>query len=661
MANPIFTFQDKNTKNRYFFLWDTYWGLPKTIPMNLLTFLQYWGIRNKEKISALYSIYPRLAKLGSSLLNNSFDQFPNNLKKVCFDYLGVVDTPDEAEKYINDQLEQLFESDLNFFEFYTQYAKLVSEINRLPKRPINYYHSWSRTSEIFNLSAYNYQEILEAVLVQHGSDLDELNFDLDNVHSWLENNIFERFPEVMVDFFVQLAKSNLIAIDAIPHIVRNNQTMMKLFNQFGMEAYVPEDNVAYNVFDLDQPVYELVNDERFFRQFVNLLTFDGQELELMGFDLLEKPMSELSDMLRDFYYITNLQLVNLKDNHGNYLLPMKYTNNFQVKPNDQFLFLAPFGRQAYHVVHRFGAILDSSGYYDFYTVGNIGYMQYSQDLSWVRWSYDEETSTIDKQPVTVEDPYQEGILELTEQRFQQGLLKDNNANKQDEFELLELVFGKQDNQYSIYLSMLNRLNRDTIESEIIFHLNALLGKGIDISDSYTASFALYKSLLVSQRVMKFIPPSLNVFYLVDNLIEVTSKFVNNYHNDDFLDELNDGYFSDRSVISHLSLLLMQDRGHYSVIHQYHFKSNNSAFAFQKECEEFVQSNPLISESDLGAYAKRFLDYLLEKKYQQVYVFSQNLDKNTIVNLLGIELNQEGRFDIPERLVIDPNDDDDLPF
>ncbi len=661
MANPIFTFQDKSTKNRYFLLWDTYWGVPKTIPMNLLTFLQYWGIRNKEKISALYSIYPRLVKSGSSLLDSSFDQFTNNLKQIFFDYLELLDAPDEAEKTINGKLEQLFGSDLDFFEFYAQYNQQVSEITRLPKRPINYYHSWSRTSEIFNLTAYNYREILQAVITQHGLDLEELNFDLDDTCSWLENNIFECFPEVMVDFFVQLAKDNLIAIDAIPHIVRNNQAIKELFIQFGMENYLPETNLDYNIFDLEKPVYELVNDNRFFRQFVNLLTFDGQNFELVGLNLLTKSMIELSDLLHESDLIYNSQLVNIKIGHGNYLLPMMYTNDFQVDKNDQFFFLAPFGQQAYHVVHKFGEVIDTSGYYDFHITGNVGYMQYTRDLSWVRWSYDEETGTIDKQAVSVEDPYQEDIWELTEERFQQALSEDNNAIQLDKFEILELVFGKQDDQYSIYLTMPNQPNRDTINREIVFHLNKMLEKGIDISDSYTASFALHKSLRNSQRSLVFSTPSLNMFYVIDNLNTVTTKFLKNYHNEDFYDELRDGTFTNRPVNSHLSLVLLQDRGHYSELHQYHFKSNVSVSIFQQDCEEFMRVNPFIPESDLSIYAAHFLDYLLGKDYQRVNLFTQGMYKNILSNLIGVELTQEGRFDMPEGPVIDSDDDDDLPF
>ncbi len=660
MANPIYTYQDKQTNNRYFLLWDTIQGFPKTIPINLLTFLQYWGIYDKEKISALYSIYPRLIETGTSLKDSSFNEIPDYLKKLCFDCLEVqIHTPSDQEFELNQQLEDLFACDLTFFEFYAQYVQLVSEVNRFPRRPKGYYLSWSRTLDVLNISKSNIQGLLHTAAEENGIHTDEFNFDIENIYSWFEHNVFKRFPKVMVDFFVQLAQRNLIAIDAIPHVMRNDQSIQDIFTQFGMESFLPDKNVDYNLFDQEQPVYELVNDDRFFRQFVNLLTFDGQEFELIGLDLLKKTMNELNDTLSDSLYIDNLQLVNLKDSKGNYLLPIKYTNDFQAATNDQFLFLSPFGRQAYHVVHQSGTVIDTSGYYDFHITENIGYMQYSKNLSWIRWSYDEETNAIDKQPVSIDDPYQEGIWELTEERFQQALMDNNHLNERDKFELLELEFEKQDDQYSIYLAMPNKPSEDVIKSEIIFHLNQLLEKGIDLSNSFTASFALYKSLRNSKRSIKFSSPILNTFYVIDNLDMVTVKFLKNYHNEDFLDELRDGTVTDRSELSPLSLILIQDCGHYSEEYHNHFKSNVSLSVFLEDCEEFVNTNPFTPESDLEKYANLFLNYLLEKGYKQVNVFVQNINKHTIKELLSVELNYDGCFEVPED--IDDDDDDDLPF
>jgi hypothetical protein len=290
-------------------------------------------------------------------------------------------------------------------------------------------------------------------------------------------------------------------------------------------------------------------------------------------------------------------------------------------------------------------------------------MQCSEKLTWIRWSYDEETNAIDKQPVSIEDPYDDNVWELTEQQFQQALLENNDLNERDKFELLEIIFGAQDDQCAIYLTMSKKPTGVEITSEIILHLNTLLEKGVDLSDSYVSGYELYKCLLKTHGTIKCTLPSLNMFYLVDSSNTATVEFVKNYQNEDFSDEIVNETVSDRSVIPHLSLVLGREhrRGQYSELYQYHFNSNVSLSVFQKDCEEFVEKNPLSSASDLADYANAFLNYLLGKNYQQVNAYTQNLDNNTIANLLGVELNQEGRFDVPEPPAVDSDDDDELPF
>ncbi|GGE15706.1 hypothetical protein GCM10010831_16260 [Psychroflexus salis] len=598
---------------------------------------------------------------GASLKYSSFNEIPDYLKELCFDCLEVqIDTPSDQEFELNQELEDLFACDLTFFEFYSQYIQLVSEVNPFQRRPKSYYLSWSRTLEVLNISKSNIQGLLHAAAEKNGVHAGDLNFETKDIYCWFEHNVFKRFPKVMVDFFVQLAQRNLVAIDAIPHVIRNDQSIQYIFTQFEMESFLPDENVDYNLFDQEQPVYELVNDDRFFRQFINLLTFDGQEFELMGLNLLNKPMSALSDMLSDSLYIDNLQLVNLKDSKGNYLLQMIYTNDFQVDPNDQFLFLAPFGQQAYHVVHKSGNVLDTSGYYDFHIAGNIGYMQYSKNLSWIRWSYDEETNAIDKQPVSIENPYKKGIWELTEQGFQQALLENNDGNNLNEFELLKLVFEDNNSHYSIYLTMPNQPTGESIQNEVISTLNKLLNNGLDIADSNTAAKELYKSLLKSNSVIRFKQPNLNIFYLRHNK-KVTTGFVKNYQNDDFQNELIDELNEDRPIISHFLVELLQKKGNYTYEHKLYFKMNIRVSLFKKHCEDFVEKNPLSSKSDLAEYAEKFKNFLTGKNYQQANVLTRNLEKHTIANLLDVELNQEGRFDVPQPRVIDSDDDDDLPF
>lgn len=662
MASPIFTFQDKQNNNRYFLFWDTFWELPKTIPMNLLTFLQYCGIDNKEKVSVLYSVYPRLIEKGTSLKDYSFNELPKHLKIFCFNYLELkVDLPNKHENELNQQLEDLFACDLSFFEFYLSYKQIVSKLNYTLKRPINYYHSLQRTANILNNLDYDFQQIFTNLAQQYGVRLEDLNCDLSDIYSCLRAHVFTRFPQLLAACFLELGKRNLIAIDAIPHILRNNEAIQELFIQLGMEAYIPNAAINYNLYDQSEPLCEVVDDIRYLRQFFNLYTFEEQCIEFLGMNLLDISEGELTGLLEAKYCCFS-GILNFKNSQGNYLLPMIYTIHYRIEQDDKFLFLAPFSKQDYHISNKQGQIIDKSGYYHFYTFDeNIFYVQHL-DLSWERWSYDDATKTIDKQTFNIVNPYDEteDIWQHAEKQFQQSIIENNQANQHESFEILELEFGKEDDMHSLYLAMLNTPIGEAIRDELKKALNRLLNIGVNISDTYLAAFELYKELLHSNRQIEFSTPSLNYFSMQDNLTDkLETGFKKNYQNEDFAREIQDENLYYRPVLSHFSLGLFQWRGHYTVSYQYHFQMNAAAEVFQQDCEDFIHRNPFATEDDLEAYANQFLNYLLEKGYKRAKVYTQRFDADTISTLLDLELNPEGGFDIPEQPDIEY--DDDLPF
>jgi hypothetical protein len=659
MANPIYSFVDKNTQCRYFLLWDTYNELPKTVPMNLLTFLQYWGIDEKKKISVLYSIYPRLIETGTSLKDFSFDKLPEQLKTLCFDYLSLsVDLPEQEEKDINNQLENLFKSDMHFFDFYIQYTELISKINRFPRRPLNYYISWWRTSVILNSSNHNIQELLSATTQQNGISSDQLKCNLDDIHSCLENNTFCRFHKVMADFFLKLGQRNLITLDAIPHVLRSDVAIKELFYQFGMEVYLPNTEIKYDLYEGDEPLYETLNDIRYLRQFVNSFAFDGNESNLIGIDVLQYSESELIDLLEE-NYCSFSELVNFKNRNGYYLLPMIYTNDFGIGEDSMFFCLAPFGQQAYHIATKYGNLIDTNGYFDFHFIAeNTAYLQNADDLSWIRWSYDEKNSTVHKQSVIIEDPYEENAWQLAEERFQKAIIETREANQPNKFEILELIFGEQDDLKSLYLYLPDNSTEVVIRNAINSNLNVLLFEGIDLANSYNAGIELYKYLLKSNGGNQFIPASLDVFYLKVDQSEVSHKFIHNYRDDEFLEAAID---LDRPVIANFSVMLCQNFEHSKKEYTFHFKINTSTSIFQEDCEAFVRENSLTEETDIGEYGEKFFYYLLEKGYEEVNAFTQYLDIKSIRELLEIELNQEGLFNIPVQPANNNGEDDDLPF
>lgn len=463
MANPIFTFQDKQSKNSYFFILDTVSGLPKTVPMDLLTFLQYWGIDNKEKVSLLYSIYPQLLETGTSLKDSStsFNSLPEYIKQLCYEYLELdVDIPTEQEKEVIHQLENLFVQKLPFIEFYSAYKQLIEGLNHAPKRPESYYLSWRRTRDVLNFTDHNIHEILSNLAQQNGISQDDLNCKLNNVYSCLEESLFSRFPQLMAASFLELGKRNLMAIDAIPHALRNDEAIQELFIQLGMETYLPNTVIDYNLYDQSEPLCEEVDDIRYLRQFFNLYTFYADCNPLKGIDILSLSKTELKDLLKeDGCY--NAQIVNFKDRNGNYLLPMMYASDYVINPQNRFHFLAPFGYQSYHIVTKCGKVINDTGYYDFYFVNDTtAYLQNADSLRWVRWFFDEETQDVVEKDVAIDNPYEEGVWEQVEEHFQQSIIENNQANRNDTFEILELNRDSNLNNTVQHDNNINNINDD---------------------------------------------------------------------------------------------------------------------------------------------------------------------------------------------------------
>jgi hypothetical protein len=667
MAKPIFTFTDSATEQRYFQVWDTVTGLPYTIPMNLLTFLQYQGIDEKEKVSVWYSIYPRLIETGSSLMDQSFVTLPDYLKQQAGDYLELhsdIPTKDEAE--INRQLENLFESDRSFFEFFSDYQNLIRRINHFPKRPHSYYLSWSRTTRLLKSSDKRIKKLLQSVVEHHGITAEVFDFNSIDIHEWLEKRIFHRYPEAMTEFFVQMAQHNLIALDAIPHLIRNNSAVQELFAAFGMELYIPSVHADYGIYDCDAPVYVTTSDTRYLRQLVNLFTFDANGMDLMGSNLMQQSASDLNAMLDEHYYLHIEELANFKNTQGNYLLPMMYTNDFGFSEESMFLCLAPFGQQAYHIVSNKGKVIDDTGYYDFYFVNDTTvYLQNSDSLRWVRWFFDEETQDVVKHDVAIDYSYEEGVWEQEETRFQQSITEKNQANRNDTFEILELEFGTDDDMYSLYLTMLDTSTEEAIRNTLKKALKRLLNRGVNISDTYVAAFELYKELLHSNGQMIFSTPSLNYFCLYDNLTDkLETGFKKNYQNDDFAREIHTEIPQYRPIRSHFSLGLFQWSGHYTTSYQYHFQMHDAAEVFKQDCESFINKNLFAAEGDLEAYANEFLSYLLGKNYKQVKAYTQYVGNNSIQELISLELNQDSNLNNPINPANNPNaidEDDELPF
>lgn len=658
MAHPIYSFIDKNSNDRFFIIWDTAYELPFTVPMNILTFLQYWGIKNKDKVSALFSIYPRLIQTGTSLHDYSFEKMPNYLRQQAFDYVELrIDPPLKEERTIISQLEELFTINQSFIEFYSTYLHIIQSINPYPKRPLNYYLSWNRTRRcFFNLDSKLAERINE-LAIKFGIP----KKDLESINNSLRNNLFKDYKEAMVELFYCFGENNLIALDAIPHVIRNNVKFQKLFVDFGMESYLPETRIQYDVHDVSTHGLVELNDVKYLRQFVNVFTFEDIEPELLGLRLRDMTQDELGNILSKKCWIYVNKLLNVQDKNGNLHMPMKYTSHFHLDSFKRFYVLAPFDRQCYHVFDKQGRLIDDKGYYDFnFIQDNVCYFQYEYNLLWVRWEYDDAAQKVSIQHVDVINPFDEEAWNKLESEYQNNPLQVQADFFEEQFSLLELVFEKTSNPSSLYLlSKLSRSSAEDIKSELTLHLKHLLFDGADLQNSFTAAFQLHKSLVSKDLMNQFEMLHLNIYKLSLDPLGVNSEFIVNYLDENFADPKYHDITTNRSIHSFHSIMIIENKENIQTKFVSYFNAVNFPEEFRLDCEAYTSENQIAPETDCVEYGNRFISHLKAKGYKEVNIFTQHLTIESLVDLLGCELNEVGRFNPPSKTEIDLLDE--LPF
>ncbi|MCG9881028.1 MAG: hypothetical protein MH472_10565 [Bacteroidia bacterium] len=466
MAHPVFTIIHPNNHRRYFQEWDTFTGYPSTVPMDLITFLQYKGLYNKEYIGTIFFVYHQLIKNGTTLngwifpeTNKLYDPF--YLQATL--YINTFDTPLDLDKIaINNQLEDLFSLNIDFSDFYERYLNLVSSINLHPPMPINYYRSLAYTAECLDKSGAKVNDLAQQVFKQYNLsplfERERKTFDFD---VWFKTGLFFSYQEVMADLFVQLALHNLLAIDAIPHVLRKNDTVISLFRKIGLENLLYEEGVAF----VNAPVKYRISQfdaTPYLRAYVNYAAFHflGSE-ELIGLPIFDTPINELESKLGELY-IVPYKFVNFVDNNDKPVLPMIYSSYFSIN-NDYLLHaLAPFTRQQYHIYTDEGTLVDTNGYYNFYAINkSVLYVQEMDLVTWQRIAYDDTSKSISYSDVSVVLDYTTNdeceIFNNLEKTFATEPIRDDQQELNKKYNKQELVERENTSQ-----------NNDTKEDDLPF-------------------------------------------------------------------------------------------------------------------------------------------------------------------------------------------------
>ncbi len=83
MATPIFKFTDLETKQDYYFIYDTFSESQKTSPVCLSTFL-YYHIETNRTLSGFIESFKKVLTTGASLNHTTFELFFSEKEKIFF-------------------------------------------------------------------------------------------------------------------------------------------------------------------------------------------------------------------------------------------------------------------------------------------------------------------------------------------------------------------------------------------------------------------------------------------------------------------------------------------------------------------------------------------------------------------------------------------------
>lgn len=408
MANPIYSFVHSNGK-RYYQVWDTFVGYPKTIPLDLITLLQMRGLKNRGNLESLHGTFEHLTEYGSTIRGDRFSIFSQYFQQQAFDLVELRHDDDNLRRAeLNSDLENLFVTVRDFDVFYTSYIEKVSNVNPTMPRSTDYYLSWARLMRLSPVFDARWQATVGPILERYGVLTENGHtkglVSPSGLDDWFKSGYYSSKKEVMTALFQELAFHNLIPVSAVPHILREDECIKVIFRSFGMAHLLPEQLPEYDLFDKSGSVLGTYDDEAYLRGFISEVSHCdfGVSDTFKKMVLINLNKDQLMELMQENYIYD--PVVNFEDSFGNLRYPFKYTTGVMQFEGVKFQFLWEYGMQSIHVFTLDGKLIDETGYYDIGEVRDNGYDAMLQDgYSWVRCVYDQETELLSCEPVFGEE------------------------------------------------------------------------------------------------------------------------------------------------------------------------------------------------------------------------------------------------------------------
>jgi hypothetical protein len=325
MAKPITSFKINDKGLRFFYLHNTLFELPHTIPMDIVSFINFNRSNLDEFLHVFHDVYPDLIYKGTTLNECSYELLNSDIKQHTEHLADIIEC--NASKHLlntADQICKLFESQRNFSSFKKKFDELFKNISPHLPRPFEYYESWNSTANALfkiNLKEHDYlQKLMTAEYDKHG-------------------------VTIVPDFLLELINSNRIPLNSIPHVYRHHSKIEEVFRRYAAADLLPQTQCAEIKISEEFAWKSFPMAGALLRRFTELCLHsdygiaDSIRIKLKE---IQQPIHELNDEqlleLNDFSYV-GASLINLSSGEGLNKLTWKFT---KIEKSPELFFIAEY-------------------------------------------------------------------------------------------------------------------------------------------------------------------------------------------------------------------------------------------------------------------------------------------------------------------------------
>ena len=230
MATPDYSFVYPNTEHRFFVVYNTFYDLPQTIPMDLATFIAY-HFESGRYLEGLYECYPDLIQSGCTLSELSIEDFISDAELAyqhdLIEHYQLCDTA-AANKAASMAIHQLL---IDQTADLTELKSIIKKHN-IKLRPIGFYACMHQTIDWeFNHAQNMEPSPEETQLIQQEFENYPLEIEYQPEHKFIAQP-----HEVYLSY---IAKEGM-PLELVPHLYRFNEFYRALCLAQNMEFLLPE-------------------------------------------------------------------------------------------------------------------------------------------------------------------------------------------------------------------------------------------------------------------------------------------------------------------------------------------------------------------------------------------------------------------------------------